>query len=138
MIEMVMLLGTLKLKHCEFLQHRELPVLNGCRVDVRQSELAPIAIDDEASKKSVSMVYYENHNYSKLTGRLYHADGSYVQDPGFVDYGEGEGVQVCGGECFDAEGKHIGHAEDPGHKGVQGCTGYSRAKGNHSQRRHKP
>ena len=65
MIEMVMLLGTLKLKHYEFLiQHRELPVLNGCRVDVRQSELAPIAIDDEASKKSVSMVYYENHNYS--------------------------------------------------------------------------
>ena len=38
-------------------------MLNGCRVDVRQSELAPIAIDDEASKKSVSMVYYENHNY---------------------------------------------------------------------------
>ena len=39
-------------------------MLNGCRVDVRQSELAPIAIDDEASKKSVSMVYYENHNYT--------------------------------------------------------------------------
>ena len=38
-------------------------MLNGCRVDVRQSELAPIAIDDEASKKSVSMVYYESHNY---------------------------------------------------------------------------
>ena len=40
-------------------------MLNGCRVDVRQSELAPIAIDDEASKKSVSMVYYENHNYHR-------------------------------------------------------------------------
>ena len=39
-------------------------MLNGCRVDVRQSELAPIAIDDEASKKSVSMVYYESHNYA--------------------------------------------------------------------------
>jgi len=38
-------------------------VLNGRRVDVRHLELAPIAVDGEASKKSVSMVYYENHNY---------------------------------------------------------------------------
>jgi len=38
-------------------------VLNGRRVDVRHLEIAPIAVDDEASKKSVSMVYYGNHNY---------------------------------------------------------------------------
>lgn len=39
-------------------------MLNGCRVDVRHSEPpAPNAFNVEASKKSVYIVYYENHNY---------------------------------------------------------------------------
>jgi len=42
-------------------------VLNGRRVYVRQLELAPIAVDGEASKKMVSIIFYGNHNYNKLT-----------------------------------------------------------------------
>jgi hypothetical protein len=38
-------------------------VLNGCRVDVRHSELALNAVDVEASKKLVSIYFYRNHNY---------------------------------------------------------------------------
>ena len=65
--EMVMLLGTLKLKHYEFLiQHRELPVLNGCRVDVRHLGLPLGAVDVEASKKLVFLFFYGNHNYSQF------------------------------------------------------------------------
>ena len=44
------------------IQHRELPVLNGRRVDVRHLELAPNAINDEASKKLGLIVYYKTHN----------------------------------------------------------------------------
>ena len=36
---------------------------NGRRVDVRHLEFAPGAVDEEASKKVGSIVYYENHNY---------------------------------------------------------------------------
>jgi len=42
-------------------------VLNGRRVNVRHPELAPNAINDETSKKLVSIVYYENHNYLEKT-----------------------------------------------------------------------
>ena len=38
-------------------------MLNGRRVDVRRGELAPLAVGGEASKKSVSIVYYGNLNY---------------------------------------------------------------------------
>ena len=38
-------------------------MLNGRRVYVRQLELAPIAVDGEASKKMVSIIFYGNHNY---------------------------------------------------------------------------
>ena len=48
-------------------------MFNGCRVDVRHLELAPSAVDDEASKKSVSIGYYENHNYDL---RLFMASAS--------------------------------------------------------------
>lgn len=38
-------------------------MLNGCRVDVGHQELAPGAVGCEASKKSVSIVFYGSHNY---------------------------------------------------------------------------
>ena len=59
-------------------------MLNGCRVDVRQSELAPIAIDDEASKKSVSMVYYESHNYGADVGGPSNSLGRSLPDQGIT------------------------------------------------------
>ena len=38
-------------------------MLNGRRVDVRHSGISLSAVDGEASKKMVSMVFYGNLNY---------------------------------------------------------------------------
>ena len=47
-------------------------------------------------------------------------DGSYIEDPSFVDYGDGVGVQIEGGELYDKDGRHIGHADPPGPRGTSG------------------
>jgi len=58
-----MLLGI----YCARRKHRELPVLNGCRVDVRRLPLWGDAIGGEASKKPISIFFYRNRNYSNST-----------------------------------------------------------------------
>jgi hypothetical protein len=40
-----------------------LPVLNGCRVDVRRLSLRGDAVDSEAFKKPISIFFYRNHNF---------------------------------------------------------------------------
>ena len=50
-------------------------------------------------------------------------DGSYVTSPQFVDYRDGEGVQLDGGLVFDKDGKFIGHIDPPGHRGAMGTIG---------------
>ncbi len=45
-------------------------MLNGRRVDVRHPEFVLSAVDDEASKKSISIFFYRNCNYVNICSLL--------------------------------------------------------------------
>jgi hypothetical protein len=62
--------------------------------------------------------------YQTLTGKLFRGD-TYIENPQFVDYGDGAGLQISGGNVFKLDGTPVGHCDQPGPRGVQGVTGNS-------------
>jgi hypothetical protein len=54
---------------------------------------------------------------------LYRPDGSYIVNPHYVDYKDGAGLQIDGGDIYNKDGVHIGHCDPPGPRGEQGTAG---------------
>lgn len=61
--------------------------------------------------------------YRNEIGKIMLPDGGWIENPCYVDYGQGLGEQLCGGNYFTKEGKYNGHADEPGPMGTPGVPG---------------
>lgn len=55
---------------------------------------------------------------------VYYPDGSCIKNVHLVNYNEGEGWQLCGGDRYNTKGEKVSHIDEPGVKGVEGAVGY--------------
>jgi hypothetical protein len=51
------------------------------------------------------------------------SDGSIVKRHTWVDYNDGAGLQLCGGDIYDESGGYMGHIDPPGPRGHKGTVG---------------
>lgn len=63
--------------------------------------------------------------HKNVHGAIWLDDKTYVINPHYIDYEEGEGWRLAGGELYDNNGRHLGHCDPPGYRGFSGLSGYS-------------
>jgi hypothetical protein len=55
--------------------------------------------------------------------KIVYRDGTYVENPSFLNYNDGQGDLIGGGLVYSKDGILLGHCDPPGMKGVRGHVG---------------
>jgi hypothetical protein len=56
-------------------------------------------------------------------GKMWLSTTTYIENPQFIDYHDGAGIQLCGGTTYSWDGKPLGHIDPPGPRGMKGEVG---------------
>ena len=72
------------------------------------------------------MTQLEELNKNRTT--VYLEDGSYIINPYYEDYNQGNGPEMTGGDLYSKDGKHIGHLDPCGLRGEEGIKGIHKHK----------